>query len=111
MTDYKTHRVPISNDFSSCRRQAKEYIYTLTEDAAPAGFEIANRCSSSWKPCRRNFCLFVRENADAEWTRADKRLIHMIDEATPREDTPAPHPHTAADARCNPGAYTCAYAA
>ncbi|MFR1615732.1 LPXTG cell wall anchor domain-containing protein, partial [Gemmiger formicilis] len=37
----------------------------------------------------------VRENADAEWTRADKRLIHMIDEATPREETPAPTPvHT-----------------
>ena len=34
--------------------------------------------------------LFVRENADAEWVRADKRLIQMIDEATPREDTPTP---------------------
>ena len=39
-----------------------------------------------------NVCLFVRENADAEWTRADKRLIQMIDEATPREETPAPTP-------------------
>ena len=36
--------------------------------------------------------LFVRENADAEWVRADKRLIQMIDEATPREDTPTPTP-------------------
>ena len=36
------------------------------------------------------FLLFVRENADAEWARADKRLIQMIDEATPREDTPTP---------------------
>ena len=36
--------------------------------------------------------LFVRENADAEWTRADKRLIQMIDEATPREEPPAPTP-------------------
>ena len=39
-----------------------------------------------------NVCLFVRENADAEWTRADKRLIQMIDEATPREEPPAPTP-------------------
>ena len=39
-----------------------------------------------------NVCLFVRENVDAEWTRADKRLIQMIDEATPREDPPAPTP-------------------
>ena len=36
--------------------------------------------------------LFVRENANAEWARADKRLIKMIDEATPREDTPTPTP-------------------
>ena len=43
----------------------------------------------------KNVCLFVRENADAEWLRADKRLIQMIDEATPREETPAPTPvHT-----------------
>ena len=31
-------------------------------------------------------------NADAEWVRANKRLIQMIDEATPREDTPTPTP-------------------
>ena len=37
-------------------------------------------------------CLFVRKNADAEWVRADKRLIQMIDEAMPREDTPTPTP-------------------
>ena len=36
--------------------------------------------------------LFVRENVDAEWVRADKRLIQVIDEATPREDTPTPTP-------------------
>ena len=36
--------------------------------------------------------LFVRKNADAEWVRTDKRLIQMIDEATPREDTPTPTP-------------------
>ena len=36
----------------------------------------------------KNVCLFVRENTDAEWVRADKRLIQVIDEATPREDTP-----------------------
>ena len=36
--------------------------------------------------------LFVRENADAEWVCADKRFIQVIDEATPREETPAPTP-------------------
>ena len=40
----------------------------------------------------KSVCLFVRKNADSEWTRADKRLIQMIDEATPREDTPTPTP-------------------
>ena len=91
-TDYKTHRVPISDDFLKLSGEAKEYIYTLTEDAAPAGFEIAESVQFKVQQADENVCLFVRENADAEWTRADKRLIQMIDEATPREDTPTPTP-------------------
>lgn len=91
-TDYKTHRVPISNDFLKLSGEAKEYIYTLTEDAAPAGFEIANSVQFKLETVDDGISLFVRENAAAEWTRADKRLIQMIDEATPREDTPTPTP-------------------
>ena len=91
-TDYKTHRVPISNDFLKLSGEAKEYIYTMTEDAAPAGFKIAESVQFKVQQADKNVCLFVRENADAEWTRADKRLIQMIDEATPREDTPSPTP-------------------
>ena len=92
VTDYKTHRVPFSNDFLKLSGEAKEYIYTLTEDAAPAGFEIAESVQFKVQQADKNVCLFVRENADAEWVRADKRLIQMIDEATPREDTPTPTP-------------------
>ena len=91
-TDYKTHSVPISDDFLKLSGEAKEYIYTLTEDAAPAGFEIAESVQFKVQQADENVCLFVRENADAEWVRADKRLIQMIDEATPREDTPTPTP-------------------
>lgn len=91
-TDYKTHRVPVSNDFLKLSGEAKEYIYTLTEDAAPAGFEIANSVQFKLETVDDGISLFVRENAAAEWTRADKRLIQMIDEATPREDTPTPTP-------------------
>lgn len=92
VTDYKTHRVPISDDFLKLSDGNKEYIYTLTEDAAPAGFEIAESVQFKVQQADKNVCLFVRENADAEWIRADKRLIQMIDEATPREDTPTPTP-------------------
>ena len=91
-TDYKTHSVPISDEFIKLSDGNKEYIYTLTEDAAPAGFEIAESVQFKVQQADENVCLFVRENADAEWTRADKRLIQMIDEATPREETPAPTP-------------------
>lgn len=91
-TDYKTHRVPISDDFIKLSDDNKEYIYTLTEDAAPAGFEIAESVQFKVQQADESVCLFVRENADAEWVRADKRLIQMIDEATPREDTPTPTP-------------------
>ena len=92
ITDYKTHRVPISDQFIKLSGETKEYIYTLTEDAAPAGFEIANSVQFKLETVDDGISLFVRENADAEWTRADKRLIQMIDEATPREETPAPTP-------------------
>ena len=91
-TDYKTHHVPISDDFLKLSDDSKEYIYTLTEDAAPAGFEIAESVQFKVQQADENVCLFVRENADVEWVRADKRLIQMIDEATPREDTPTPIP-------------------
>ncbi|WP_370849019.1 SpaA isopeptide-forming pilin-related protein [Gemmiger formicilis] len=95
VTDYKTHSVPISDEFIKLSDGNKEYIYTLTEDAAPAGFEIAESVQFKVQQADENVCLFVRENADAEWVRADKRLIQMIDEATPREDTPTPTPaHT-----------------
>ena len=89
-TDYKTHRVPISDDFLKLSDDSKEYIYTLTEDAAPAGFEIAESVQFKLESVDDVISLFVRENADAEWVCADKRLIQMIDEATPREDTPTP---------------------
>ena len=91
-TDYKTHSVPISDEFIKLSDGNKEYIYTLTEDAAPAGFEIANSVQFKLETVDDGISLFVRENADAEWTRAGKRLIQMIDEATPRKDTPTPTP-------------------
>ena len=92
MTDYKTHSVPISDEFIKLSGEAKEYIYTLTEDAAPAGFEIAESVQFKVQEADERVFLFVRENADGEWVRADKRFIQMIDEATPREETPAPTP-------------------
>ena len=91
-TDYKTHSVPISDEFIKLSGETKEYIYTLTEDAAPAGFEIAESVQFKVQQADETVCLFVRKNTDAEWVRADKRLIQMIDEATPREDTPTPTP-------------------
>ena len=92
VTDYKTHSVPISDEFIKLSVETKEYIYTLTEDAAPAGFEIANSVQFKLETVDDGISLFVRENVDAEWVRADKRFIQMIDEATPREETPAPTP-------------------
>ena len=92
VTDYKTHSVPISDEFIKLSDGNKEYIYTLTEDAAPAGFEIAESVQFKLETVDDGISLFVRKNADAEWVRADKRLIQMIDEAIPREDTPTPTP-------------------
>lgn len=92
VTDYKTHRVPISDDHLKLSDEKAENIYTLTEDAAPAGFEIANSVQFKLESVDDVIFLFVRENADADWTRADKRLIQMVDEAIPHEDAPTPTP-------------------
>ena len=73
-TDYKTHRVPISDDFLKLSDDSKEYIYTLTEDAAPAGFEIAESVQFKLESVDDVISLFVRENADAEWTRSRPRM-------------------------------------
>ena len=35
VTDYKTHRVPISDEFIKLSDDSKAYIYTLTEDCCP----------------------------------------------------------------------------
>ena len=104
VTDYKTHRVPVSDDSLKLSDDSKEYIYTLTEDAAPAGFEIAESVQFKLESVDDVISLFVRENADAEWTRADKRLIQMIDEATPREETPTPTPTPAPTPQPTPAA-------
>ena len=113
-TDYKTHSVPISDEFIKLSGETKEYIYTLTEDAAPAGFEIAESVQFKVQQADETVCLFVRKNTDAEWVRADKRLIQMIDEATPREDTPtptpAPTPQPTPAATPAPTAHSCSHA-
>ena len=54
-TDYKTHSVPISDEFIKLSDGNKEYIYTLTEDAAPAGFEIANSVQFKLEPLMTGF--------------------------------------------------------
>ena len=66
VTDYKTHRVPISDEFIKLSGETKEYIYTLTEDVAPAGFEIAESVQFKLETDDDGISLFVRENADAE---------------------------------------------
>lgn len=55
VTDYKTHRVPISDDFLKLSDDSKEYIYTLTEDAARPALKLQTLCSSSWKPLMTGF--------------------------------------------------------
>ena len=89
VTDYKTHRVPISDETIKLSDEETENVYTLTEDAAPEGFEIVSAVQFKVVSEDDGILLYVRENPDDEWTRADKRLITMIDKAKP---TPTPTP-------------------
>ena len=89
VTDYKTHRVPISDESIRISDDTTENIYTLTEDAAPDGFEIASAVQFKVVSENDGILLYVREKSDNEWARADKRLITMVDKAKP---TPTPTP-------------------
>ena len=61
VTDYKTHSVPISDEFIKLSDGNKEYIYTLTEDAPPrSALKLPNRCSSRY---RRQTKVFVYSSA------------------------------------------------
>ena len=92
VTDYKTHRVPISDESILLSDDITENVYTLTEDAAPDGFEIASSVQFKVVSESNGILLYVRENSDDEWTRTDKRLITMIDKAKPAP-TPGPTPN------------------
>ena len=89
VTDYKTHRVPIPDETIKLSDEKTENVYTLTEDAAPDGFEIASSVQFKIVSEGDGILLYVREKADSEWTRADKRLITMVDKVKP---TPTPTP-------------------
>ena len=89
VTDYKTHRVPISDEAIKLSDEENENVYTLTEDAAPDGFVIASSVQFKIVSENDGILLYVREKLDGEWIRVDKRLITMIDKAKP---TPTPTP-------------------
>ena len=89
VTDYKTHRVPIPDETINLSDEKTENVYTLTEDAAPDGFEIASSVQFKIVSEDDGILLYIREKSDDEWTRADKRLITMVDKAKP---TPTPTP-------------------
>lgn len=94
MTDSNTHHVPISEDGIHLSDRKTEHIYTLTEDAAPAGYEVASSVQFKVKLVDETVCLYLRTDEKADWERADKRLITMVDKATPHhEDTPEPTLH------------------
>ena len=93
VTDSNTHHVPILEDGIHLSGGKTEHIYTLTEDAAPAGYEVASSVQFKVELVDETVCLYLRTDEKADWERADKRLITMVDKATPHhEDTPEPTP-------------------
>ena len=93
VTDSNTHRVPISEDGIQLSNEKTEHIYTLVEDAAPAGYEVASSVQFKVELVDETACLYLRTDENTDWMRADKRLITMVDKAIPHhEDTPEPTP-------------------
>ena len=95
-------------NLSSCQAKPRSYIYTLTEDAALAGFEIApNSVQFKLETVDDGIFLFrPRKCGRTEWVRADKLPIQMIRRsAAPRGHVLNTNLPTPTDARCNFGAH------
>ena len=65
VTDSNTHRVPISEDGIHLSDGKTEHIYTLTEDAAPAGYEVASSVQFKVELVDETVCLYLRTDEKA----------------------------------------------
>lgn len=100
-TDGTPHEVPVTGPDDTLPGAVilsdaeTERVYTLHEDAAPAGFELS--ADIQFKVERRDggYAVYSRQIGQNEWQLSDSRSVTMVDEAAP-QPSPAPTPEAPA---------------
>lgn len=72
-----------------------ERVYTLHEDAAPAGYDLASNIQFKVEQDEANIlAVYVRSNSKDEWVYVDGKTITMVDKLKPTPTpTPTPEPN------------------
>ena len=97
-TDGTPHEVPVTGPDDTLPGAVilsdaeTERVYTLHEDAAPAGYQLS--ADIQFKVERRDdggYAVYYRQTGQNEWQLSDSRSLTMVDEAVP-QPSPAPTP-------------------
>lgn len=97
-TDGAPHEVPVTGPGDTLPGAVMlsdaetERVYTLHEDAAPAGYQLS--ADIQFKVERRDdggYAVYYRQTGQNEWQLSDSRSLTMVDEAVP-QPSPAPTP-------------------
>ena len=97
-TDGAPHEVPVTGSDDTLPGAVilsdaeNERVYTLHEDAAPAGYQLS--ADIQFKVERRDddgYAVYYRQTGQSAWQLSDSRSLTMVDEAVP-QPSPAPTP-------------------
>ena len=97
-TDGVPHEVPVTGPDDTLPGAVilsdaeTERVYTLHEDAAPAGYQLS--ADIQFKVERRDdggYAVYYRQVGQSEWLLSESRSLTMVDEAAP-QPSPAPTP-------------------
>ena len=100
-TDGTPHEVPVTGPDDTLPGAVilsdaeTEWVYTLHEDAAPAGYQLSADIQLKVERHDGGYAVYSRQIGQNEWQLSDSRSVTMVDEAAP-QPSPAPTPEAPA---------------
>ena len=100
-TDGTPHEVPVTSPDDTLPGAVilsdaeTERVYTLHEDAAPAGYQLSADIQLKVERRDGGYAVYSRQIGQSAWQLSDSRSVTMVDEAAP-QPSPAPTPEAPA---------------
>lgn len=100
-TDGTPHEVPVTGPDDTLPGAVilsdaeTERVYTLHEDAAPAGYQLSADIQLKVERRDGGYAVYSRQIGQSAWQLSDSRSVTMVDEAAP-QPSPAPTPEAPA---------------